>query len=523
MLKYQEIHLSGVVLVKDFSTLFTEEFNTQRDQWEKALKAELKLDDISPKTSKKHLDLGAWPTLSTSASEAQHLPTQTDWKKASQTYLQVDEKNLAPALVDDLESGVRVFFFNKDFINDEKWSLIEKTLGSFTRSDEIEVYLLGQKKFNVKSSLKIIDESQMIIARSVHEEGGHNVHELALLTTELIERLDQKPSHIALFLDSHFFKNIAKVRAMKLLAEKVYKTEGLSHCLKFITLNSYREWTLFERYSNMLRNNAQVASAYISGADVIQSSGYQLIFDLETSDENPEHNERSRRMARNTSHILGLESMLGMVADAAYGSFHLENLSHEYAASAWKLMQELLPMDASSRKEKLDGEILKVRDTRMDRVKTRKDILAGMNDFPDGKEHLNVTLKESTLFRVSRSFEELRLKVETLQSKPKVQIMLKGDYAALNNRVNFIKNYFELIGLEVIDPIHSHGNPTQKIIVLCAKDEDYPALATTLKESAVAKFVAGKVEVPDFTAIYAGQNVHQVLSQLVQTLVEGKK
>ena len=508
--------------MKDFSDLFAEEYNTQREQWEKTLKSELKLDDISTKTTKKHLDLGTWPTLSLSANHVHQLPTQTDWKKAAQTYLAIDTNAMAAALADDLESGVRAFFFHKDFLSDADWSLIEKNLSSFSRANEIEIYLLGNKKLNVKSSLNVVDESNMIIARSAHEEGGHNVHELAMLTLKLIENLDKNPTHVALFVDSHFFKNIAKVRAMKLLAEKVYKTEGKKNSLKFITLNSYREWTLFERYSNMLRNNAQVASGYISGADAIQSSGYQLIFDLETNEQSVEHNERSQRMARNTSHILGLESMLGIVGDAAYGSFHLENLSHEYAAAAWKLMQEILPLDEKARTEKLNSDIAKVRETRLERVKTRKDILAGMNDFPDGKEHLKVTLKNPTSFRVSRGFEELRLKVETLGNKPKVQILLHGDYAALNNRVNFIKNYFELIGLEVIDPIHFHENPTNKIIVLCAKDEDYPEQAAKVADKAVAKFVAGKVEVPGYAAIHAGQNVHQVLSLLVQTLVEAK-
>lgn len=509
--------------MKDFSDLFTEEYNTQRDQWEKSLKIELKIEDVASKITKKHLDLGAWPTLSLKADKAQELPTQTEWKKASQSYIRIESATFESDLKADLSHGVRAFFFHKEFLTDAHWAVVEKTLSAFSESKDLEIYLLGSKSFTPKTSLHVVDESQIVSARFVHEKGGHNVHELACLTLNLIENLDKKPTHLALFVDSHFFKNIAKVRAMKLLAAKVFKEEGLTYPLKFITLNSYREWTLYERYSNMLRNNAQVASGYISGADAIQSSGYQTIFDLETTEVSAEHHERSLRMARNTSHILGLESMLGIVGDAAYGSYHLENLTHQYAEAAWKLMQVLLSMNASERKTFMDQEIAKIADQRLERVKSRKDVLAGMNDFPDSKEHLKVKLKDSAIFRVSRGFEEMRLKLENVSNKPKVEILVHGDYAALNARINFVKNYFELIGLEVIDPLHPSDKPTHKILVLCAKDEDYPALLETAKnEKAFAKYVAGKVDVVGLEAIHAGQNVYQVLSRLVDRLVEGK-
>lgn len=509
--------------MKAFSDLFTEEYNTQREQWENALISELKSDGPSSKTTKKHLDLGNWPTLSLEAKQAHQLTSGTAWKKASQTYYLIDNARIKFSLQDDLEGGARVFFFHKDFLNQDNWKIIEQCLKSFSSYDEIEVYLLGKKVLTTSSTLKVFDENHMILAREAHEQGGHNVHELGLLTLKLIEGLDQNPTHLGVFMDSHFFKNIAKVRAVKLLIQKVIKESGSKNIPKIIALNSYREWTLFERYSNTLRNNVQVASGYVSGADVIQSSGYQVLFDLETDAQDVEHNERSQRMARNTSHILGLESMLGLVDDAAFGSYHLENLSHEYAAAAWKLMQVLLSYDETQRSEFLKTEIHKVRDLRLERVKTRKDVLAGVNDYPDGKEHLKVTLKKSETFRVSRVFEEARLKIEGIQNKPKVEILLHGEVGALNNRINFIKNYFELIGLEVIDPIHSHEKPQNKILVLCAKDEDYPELAKQAEsQKCFAKYVAGKVEVPGFEAIHAGQDVYQVLSQLVKKLAGEK-
>ena len=506
--------------LKAFSDLFTEEYNTQRDHWEKALKTELKLEDVSSNLVRKHIDLGAWPILSLEARATHHLAGQTPWKKASQTYIHMNPEGLSESLKDDLNGGARTFFFHKDFFHESAWNSAAKVFRSYEEAKDIEVFLIGQKSMNAPKGFKVRDESQMISARFVHEQGGHNVHELAVLTLEFINKLSTYPTHAFVFLDSHFFKNIAKVRALKLLLQKVAKESGIGKIPKIVTLNSYREWTLYERYSNLLRNNIQVASGLIAGADVIQSSGYQVIFDLDTNERDGEHDERSQRMARNTSHILGLESMLGLVDDAAFGSYHLEELSEQYAEAAWKLMQVLLSFNEIPRREYLDSEIKKVRVERASRLKSRKDILTGINDFPNADEKLGLTLKESNLFRVARDFEELRIKVEGLKDKPKVEILIHGELAGLNNRVSFIKNYFELIGLEVLDPIHNHDKIDNKIIVLCAKDEDYPKLsAKYINEKAVAKYVAGKVNVTGHEAIHTGQNIYQVLSALTQKMI----
>ena len=502
-------------VLKAFSDLFTEEYNTQREQWVIALKSELKLEDVSSKITKKLLDLGPWPTLSLEAQHTHCLESRTPWKKASQTYCHLDPQTMVTALKADLEGGARAFFLNKDFLNTSDWLLASKTFTDSDAFSEIEVYLLGKKPFDTCGGFKCVDENQMISARDIHEQGGHNIHELAVLTLEFIKKIESNPTHACVFLDSHFFKNIAKVRALKLLLQKVAKESNQNYVPKIIALNSYREWTLFERYSNLLRNNVQVASGLIAGADAIQSSGYQIVFDLETEDRDLEHDERSQRMARNTSHILGLESMLGLVDDAAFGSYHLEELTDHYAQGAWKLMQVLLSFDENEKKVFLNKEIQKIKIERLNRIKVRKDVLAGINDYPDQKEKLNITLKEPRSFRVARIFEELRLRVEKLKVKPKVEILTQGDLATLNNRVNFIKNYFELIGLEVVDPIHGHEKSENRIIVLCAQDEDYLELAKKYEgEKSFAKYVAGKVELIGYEAIYIGQDVYQNLETL---------
>ena len=262
--------------MKDFSELFADEYSTQQDQWEKALRAELKLEDVSTKLLKKHLDLGSWPTLSLKAEKTHQLKSQTSWKKAAQTYVKLDRPAFEASLLEDLEAGVRAFFLFTDEATDKDLKRVAQLFSGFSKKEELEVYLLGAKTLPTQQDFKVIQGSAFVHAREIHEAGGHNVHELALITLHLIENLAEAPTHLGVYLDSHFFKNIAKLRALKLLSQKVRKEAKIDQAHFIVALNSYREWTLFERYSNMLRNDVQVASGLIAGADAIQSSGYQI-------------------------------------------------------------------------------------------------------------------------------------------------------------------------------------------------------------------------------------------------------
>jgi hypothetical protein len=497
---------------------FTQNFNTQRDQWEKSLRTELKIDDVVPKTTKNSPE-GSWPTLSLEAKSVHQLHPLEKWKKASQSYVK-----LPTDLKDDLENGVRVFFFEKDFMTNEQWKKISAELASHKDAKDIVVVLLGDKNIpTTHASFKLIDESKMATGRFVAAQGGNTIQELALMTLSMIDRLGENEIHIGVFLDSQFFKNIAKIRAARLLAQKVLETAGMNKKVFVTGLTSYRDWTLYERYSNMLRDNASVASGYIGACDYVQSSGYQTLFELETNETSVEHEERSHRMARNIASILSLESMLGVVEDASSGSYHLESLTEEFAEGAWALMQKLAVM--SDVNEFLAKEAALVREDRQKKFNTRKYVLAGINDFADVKDSLS--LKETPkarFFRTARQFEELRLRMESAK-KPEVYVAIYGDYSALHARINFAKNYFELLGLKVVEAGHGVKDKAQlqkeisarneDFLVLVASDEHYAEVAD-MQINAKEKYIAGKTEMKGMTNIFAGQDVLQVLGGIVE-------
>ena len=513
--------------------IFDDSFNTdpttQLAEWEKLLRAELKLEDVGSKTSKKTPEGTRWPTLWLETQSLTQLPVQNSWKKAAQTYIQY-AKNLAQLIDDDLNSGVRSFFLEKEYLTSDSLNLFLKTVETHPKHAECEIFLLGSKQLQFKSStLKVIDENNFHHGRLSHELGGDNIQELALLALFFVRKIENQngPEMISVFVDSHFFRNIAKIRAAKLLALKISQTTKSSKTFPVVALSSFREWTLYERYSNLLRNDAAVASAYIAGADHVQSSGYQALFEIELESQDLVHDERSRRMARNTSHILALESMLGVVEDAAFGSYHIENLTQHYAQEAWTLMQQLLPLNETEAQKLMIDKASKVRGVRTEEVRTRKHILAGMNDFPDVKDCLKLQSKPTPRFyRVAQDFENLRLEIESLKTKPRVSIVLYGEYSALVPRVNFVKNYFELLGLEVLELGKSQSDletfkkelsqNKNEIIVLCSSDDNYEILKESLPPTSADKFIAGKFSLTGYQNLFAGQNVYEVLEALVK-------
>ncbi len=508
--------------VTDF---FQEKFNTQRDQWEKSLRSELKADEIGTKAHKKSAE-GSWPTLSLEAPVTHQLRPAESWKKAAQTYVRLTDAG-QNHLHEDLEAGVRVFFFEKDFLEEESFKKITGILSAHKDAKDIVVVLLGDKKIpHGKTSLRIIDEEKMILGRGVMAPGGNNIQELASIAHGLVTRFPENEIEIGVFLDSQFFRNIAKVRAARLLALKVLEEYGVKKDITVVGLTSFRDWTLYERYSNLLRNDVSVASGLIGGCDFVQSAGYQALFELETNESPTEHSERSRRMARNTSHILSLESTLGVVEDAGFGSYHLESLTEEYAREAWALMQKILPLSDKEVSEFFMKETIKVREERQKNFAMRKHVLAGVNDFPDVTDKLQLkSLPVPRFYRTGRSFEDLRLKMESAPKKPTVYLGVFGDYAALNARINFVKNYFELLGLKVTDPHNAtldkeefeklSTSRSEEFFVLISSDDQYESLSS-LPYKAKEKYLAGKTQMSGFTNLFTGQNVQDILTGIVE-------
>lgn len=494
-------------------------FNSSREIWESNLKKELKAESTSGHDAKTTAD-GVLSVLGLE-SPAHYLEVKESWKKASQSYYSFTQDTLQ-SIKDDLDNGVRFFIFDTD-LDQSSWGKISEVFSSFSKREEVEVLILGNSNLEASSGFKVRFERDLASGRLAHEQGGGQALELALACLSFIEK--KNPSQDAMvFLDSEIFSNIAKIRALRLLLMKVTQSWEVPANFRLIALTSFRDWTLYGRYSNILKNVSSVSSGYMGGADLVQSSGFLSLFEKMGLTHDKTEESRSRLLARNTAHILALESMLGVVDDPAFGSFHLENLTSRFAKEAWSLMQKLLPLSL----EKREAEILRLatetREFRETEMRKRKHVMSGINDFPD-RETLGLkTLPKESFYRRARSFEELRVRTENLAHKPKIYLGIYGSYALLNARVNFAKNYFQLLGLEVEEgePV-SDANGLQRgidsskadVVVLVASDADYEKLQGV--NASGAKFVAGKVSIDGFKNIFAGQDAFEVLRGLISS------
>jgi methylmalonyl-CoA mutase len=128
--------------------------------------------------------------------------------------------------------------------------------------------------------------------------------------------------------NSDIFLTVAKFRAMRALWSRVGEVAGFpAEPPALIAEMSYRAITERDPYVNLLRGTSAAFGAAVGGADGI------LLIPFNTRHGTPD--AFARRLARNTQLILQEEAQLGRVADAAGGSWYVEELTAKLAEAAW--------------------------------------------------------------------------------------------------------------------------------------------------------------------------------------------
>ena len=97
-------------------------------------------------------------------------------------------------------------------------------------------------------------------------------------------------------------------------------------------------------------------------------------------------------MAINISHLLKEESYLQYVQDPLSGSFQIEKITAEIIEKAWGLFNQLNDLGGILEEKaanKLREEIQQTKELRVERLKSKSDILIGINQF-DNPEKLEV-------------------------------------------------------------------------------------------------------------------------------------
>jgi methylmalonyl-CoA mutase len=132
---------------------------------------------------------------------------------------------------------------------------------------------------------------------------------------------------------SHYFPEIAKLRAGRLLWSAVMKGYGISHNeevkMDIHCITSKRNKSGNDPYVNLVRTQTEAMSAILGGTNSLTVDPFDITFG------HPD--EFSERIARNQQLILREEAFFDKVIDPAGGSYYVENLTQLIAERSWKL------------------------------------------------------------------------------------------------------------------------------------------------------------------------------------------
>ena len=357
---------------------------------------------------------------------------------------------------------------------------------------------IGQAPFELKSwPEKVVKKEKIdepVTTELVRMGASHSLEIAALLEQ------DQPNGDYHLFLDCDYFLNVAKLRALRFLLEK--------REIDF-TLTAHRHPlidTYYDYWNNSLRNSIVMMSAMSGGAD---------FFYVEPHDRIIEKNNkfsRSARLAQNTFDILEQESHLSQVDDPCAGSFVVENLTS-------LIIDKTLEHLENWGKEYAEKEAKNCLDQRWKDLNSRKKIVTGINQFSKKGETLESLYGNS--FDISLSgrvshFEKLKRHVE--DHPIDIYLVICGPLAKLSARAGFCRDYFEIVGVNVIEVEQSKLTElasAHKNLIICALDDDYNELISQDLNSKGKMFIAGKKEFDGFDNLFMGQNVYEVLSQFL--------
>jgi len=236
-----------------------------------------------------------------------------------------------------------------------------------------------------------------INAGRYHNAGADAVQELALslsIVTEYVDRLTDKNlsletvlSHIFLSISigGSYFKEIAKLRAARMLwanwVQSFQNKDTEPPALPVYSFTSLWNKTDYDPHTNMLRTTTEAMSAAIGGSDLLVIHPYDYRF--------RQPDEFSKHIARNQHFILNEEAHFPKVDDPAGGSYYVEMLTDKLARNAWRLFQEIEEQGGfykSAQKGLIQNMVKESRDKKMGDLARRKNVMVGINDYPDSED-----------------------------------------------------------------------------------------------------------------------------------------
>lgn len=223
----------------------------------------------------------------------------------------------------DQTTGVPFLESLKAFIAKKKWKQIN---GCFYWRETSGFFPFEMENFRSGFEIKEIDASPQQLSFALRQA----VEQLDRLTDSGVSA--ERALQLISFLwpvKLNFFLSVAEMRALQMLWKLVGEAYGVKNATVF--LHAYSgPWVKesFQPHGNLIKQTTSGLAAVLGNCQALTCE--------------PEKEEVSmlNRTARNVSSMLKEESHLAKVSDPAAGSYFIEALSHELAASAWKKFQE---------------------------------------------------------------------------------------------------------------------------------------------------------------------------------------
>ncbi len=294
---------------------------------------------------------------------------------------------------------------------------------------------------------------------------------------------------------SNYFMEIAKFRAARMLWANIMDayTDGCARKMFTHAVTSRWNITAYDPYVNMLRGTTEAMSASLSGVHSLEVTPFDAAY------ENP--TEFSARIARNVQLLLKNESHFDNVVDPAGGSYYIENLTRSIAEQAWKLFRETEDKGgytAAFRSGFIPNAVKASAEAKDNAVATRRIALLGTNQFPNFNETADKAVGSDAVtpaewngnvlrpYRGGMAFEQLRMHVDRSGKTPRAFMLTCGSLSMARARSQFACNFFACAGIRVVDNTFFHSveegakaalESGAEIVVICAADDDYAALA----------------------------------------------
>jgi methylmalonyl-CoA mutase len=295
-------------------------------------------------------------------------------------------------------------FISIDFVKKINAIAIEKKATIYCLFDPIGQlakegnWLQTQEKNNFDTLNVLTKEASSLslisINSSLYQNAGANmVQQIAYSLAHANEYFNRitainQPIVFQISVGSNYFFEIAKLRAIRILFDKIAKEYDHNLDCHLLVTPTKRNKTIYDYNVNMLRTTTECMSAILGGADAIANLPYDALYHKD--------NEFGDRIARNQLLILKEESYFDKVDNPSDGSYYIESLTNQLAEKALLLFKDI-EANGGFLKQLNEGvikrKIQESADAEQALFDSGKETLLGTNKYPNKNDKMKDDLE----------------------------------------------------------------------------------------------------------------------------------